>query len=80
MHAVTDELDLLRGLRPAAGGPDPGLVASERDVLMALINESTTPDLAGSEPPPDGTAPRRRRRAWRVGATVAVMGTAAAAG
>lgn len=77
---MTDELVLLRGLRPPAGGPDPALVASERDALMALITDDTTPDLAGSDSPQDRTVPRRRRRAWQVGAAVALTGTAAAAG
>lgn len=73
---MTDEVDLLRVLRPPATGPDPALVASERDALMTLMTER---DLEGPVAPRDG--PRRRRRlVWRVGVAVALTGTAAAAG
>lgn len=68
---MTDELDLVRQVRPGAHGPTPELVARERNALMAIAQgqgQSGTP------------ASLRRRRLWAVPVVALVVGATAAAG
>lgn len=70
---MTEDLDLLRQLRPSTDGPDPELTQHERDALMAVIEQTTTTST--------GTTSSRHRRPRRVvAATIAVVGLTAAAG
>jgi hypothetical protein len=62
---VTDEIDVLRRLRPSADEPHPALVAEERDRLMVLIARERTKG-------------RRRHRSLVAALVVASAATAAA--
>lgn len=66
---MTDALELLRRLRPDAGGPDPELVRRERAALLAGLEQAAS----------EGSS-RRRRKFWTVPGTVVVVSVLAAAG
>ncbi len=75
---MSDEFELLRRLRPPTAGPDPALVADERNALMALITEAPRP--LPQPIPPDGDRRRRRRQRWLAPVVLVVSGATAAAG
>lgn len=77
---MTDELDVLRSLRPDAVGPSAAITTTERDALVALISQST--EQTKRAEPVTSSPPRRRKR---VAAILAVSllgagGIASAAG
>jgi|GEM_PF-2202292 len=90
---MTDEIEILRSMRPPADGPSPALVVNERNALMAVIADATSdsplqrplgPDSPLQRPlGPTGverpSSPRRRLR-WLVPVVVVAAGTTAAAG
>lgn len=74
---MTDEIELLRSMRPSPAEPDRVFVANERNALMAAIADAR-PTSVGDRPPPPGR--RRRRSRWLIPVLVAASSATAAAG
>lgn len=73
---MTDEIELLRSMRPPTADPDPAFVANERNALMAVMSDAT-PRAVDRSPSPSR---RRRRQRWLLPVAVVASGATAAAG
>ena len=56
---MTDELELVRESAPPAAGPEPALVAREREALMSLIRQADHARAPEPESEPPGSVPSR---------------------